>query len=66
MANIEEDYEFNCPYCMASQSTRLDRAGGRKQLFETDCEICCRPMVIEIEIEADGYIHFIAKREGEG
>ena len=66
MAALHEDYAFNCPYCMAGQSVRLDPTGGRRQSFITDCETCCRPIEIEIEMEEDGYVHFIAKREGEG
>ena len=66
MSNLEEDYEFNCPYCMAPGSLRIDNTGGSRQSFVIDCEVCCRPIEMEIEIEADGYIHFIAKREGEG
>ena len=66
MANIEEDYEYNCPYCAAPISMRVDTTGGRRQSFVIDCEVCCRPIEIEIDIESDGYVNFIAKREGEG
>ena len=66
MSALEEDYEYSCPYCMTVQTVRLDQTGGSRQSFVTDCENCCRPILIEIEIERDGYVNFIAKREGEG
>ncbi len=63
---LESDQEFNCPYCSASISVRVDQTAGRRQTFVTDCEVCCRPMEIEVEIDAEGYVSFVAKREGEG
>lgn len=64
--SLESDQLFNCPYCGAENSARVDATGGRRQSFVIDCEVCCRPMAIEVEIEDDGYVFFIAKREGEG
>ena len=64
--NPESDELFNCPYCGASSSTRVDQTAGRRQHFVTDCEVCCRPIEVEVDIDADGYVNFIAKREGEG
>ena len=64
--DLESDQEFNCPYCMAVISIRIDQTGGSRQFFVTDCEVCCRPIEIEVHIESDGYVNFIAKREGEG
>lgn len=63
---LESDQEFNCPYCAAVISIRIDQTAGKRQAFVTDCEVCCRPMEIEVDIDADGSISFIAKREGEG
>ncbi len=66
MACLEEDHEFNCAYCMALNSIRVDRTGGGSQNFVVDCEVCCRPLEIEVEIDGDGEIFLTAKREGEG
>lgn len=64
--SLESDQEFNCPYCAAVNSLRIDETAGRDQHFVADCEVCCRPMAIEVAIDPDGYVNFIAKREGEG
>lgn len=66
MSDLEKDCEYNCPYCMALISLRIDATGGSRQSLVVDCEVCCRPIAIEIDIEEDGYVNLIAKREGEG
>ena len=63
---LENDQEFNCPYCGEVISLRVDQTGGSRQFFVTDCEVCCRPIEIEIDIESDGYVNLVAKRAGEG
>lgn len=63
---LESDQELNCPYCGEVISLRVDATGGSRQFFVTDCEVCCRPIDIEIEVESDGYIQLTAKRSGEG
>ena len=63
---LESDQEFNCPYCAVVNSLRVDRTAGSRQFFVTDCEVCCRPIEIEIDIDADNYVNLTAKRGGEG
>ena len=63
---LENDQEFNCPYCGEVISVRVDQTGGSRQFFVTDCEVCCRPIDIEVVIETDGYVAMTAKRSGEG
>jgi hypothetical protein len=64
---IESDHEFGCPYCGAPNSLRVDASGGRRQDFVTDCEVCCRPIEIEVDRDpSDGTVFLTAKREGEG
>ena len=64
--DLESDQAFNCPYCAAGISIRIDQTGGDRQFFVTDCEVCCRPIEIELDIDSDGAVNIIAKREGEG
>ena len=63
---LESDQESNCPYCGEPITVRVDQTGGSRQFFITDCEVCCRPIQIEVDIDSDGYVNLIAKREGEG
>lgn len=64
--NAEQDFEYSCPYCMTVISIRIDCTAGSRQEFVVDCENCCRPIEIEVDIDSDGYVNLICKREGEG
>ena len=66
MANLENDIEINCPYCSAAFSVRIDMTAGNYQAFIIDCENCCRPMEVEADVEPDGFVNIVVKREGEG
>ena len=63
---LESDLEYGCPYCSSVVSIRIDKTAGPRQAFVTDCEVCCRPIQIEVEIDRDGRVDLVAKREGEG
>ena len=66
MSHLEEDVDYNCPYCGESLKARVDCTAGSRQSFVIDCENCCRPIEFEVRVEPDGYVDLIAKREGEG
>lgn len=63
---LESDQEFNCPYCAELITVRVDKTGGSRQFFITDCEVCCRPIQIEAQLDDEGAVYLVAKREGEG
>lgn len=56
---IDVDYSFSCPHCGEELTLRLDASGGRKQKFIQDCEICCRPIQIEVHF-AEGDVEFFS------
>ncbi len=61
--NPEEDYFFACPYCLSQISIRVDLSAGRRQTFTYDCEVCCQPIVISIELDSNGILSFNADKE---
>ena len=63
MLPLEEDYFINCPYCMESISTRIDITGGQKQSLIYDCEVCCQPILIHIEIDVNGIATLTTEKE---
>lgn len=65
MSEIQDDLEFDCPYCMTMNALQVDKTGGERQVFVTDCETCCKPIKIEINIEPDGYVSLSAAQENE-
>ena len=59
----EEDHVFSCPYCFSQISLRIDFTGGERQSFTYDCEVCCQPIVVSIELDSDGILSFNADKE---
>jgi len=58
MSDLEDDYFFNCPCCMEQIYVSVDRTGGRRQAFTQDCEVCCQPISVRIQIDRDGGVSF--------
>jgi hypothetical protein len=42
-----------CPYCGETFETSLDTSGGTQEYIE-DCQVCCRPIVFQIEVDHEG------------
>ncbi len=57
--------DFFCPYCDSPQSIRLDVSGGTRQSFVSDCEVCCQPILIRAEFDADSLVNFSTEKENE-
>lgn len=43
------EYFFTCPYCWQEISFVLDMTEGRQDYVE-DCEVCCNPIAVKLEI----------------
>ena len=63
MSSIEEDCFISCPYCTESIAIRIDLTGGQKQSLISDCEVCCQPISIQIEIDVNGIINLTTEKE---
>jgi hypothetical protein len=51
---VQDSLSITCPHCGESFSLAVDLSEGSGE-FVVDCEICCRPMTIALQIE-DGEI----------
>ncbi len=60
---VEDEYTFACPHCSAEISIAVDVTAGRRQAFTTDCEVCCRPIAVELTVGPEGVTAFNAERE---
>ena len=47
--------EFLCPYCCESIGTLIDLIDGSRAWIE-DCQVCCQPMQISIELDEHGEV----------
>ncbi|MBI4226899.1 MAG: CPXCG motif-containing cysteine-rich protein [Candidatus Omnitrophica bacterium] len=63
MSPVEDGYAFACPHCSAEISIAVDYTAGRRQAFTYDCEVCCRPIAIRLEVSGQGVTSFSAEPE---
>jgi hypothetical protein len=43
-----------CPFCGETIELVLDPGGGDTQTYIEDCEVCCRPMQVNVVYARDG------------
>ncbi|MCB1876906.1 MAG: CPXCG motif-containing cysteine-rich protein [Chromatiales bacterium] len=54
-----------CPYCGENFDTSVDCSAGDQQYIE-DCQVCCRPIAMQIEVDFDGgLLSLSVRREDE-
>ncbi|SIN95697.1 CPXCG motif-containing cysteine-rich protein [Algoriphagus halophilus] len=53
------EHYFQCPYCLAEISILIDPSVSKQQYIE-DCEVCCNPIELKIEIEEGEILLFDA------
>lgn len=44
-----------CPYCGESSELPVDLVGGESQEYIQDCDVCCRPWLVRVQLDVDGY-----------
>jgi len=59
-----DEKESYCPYCGESISLLIDNSIENQEYVE-DCQVCCSPILISIEIDHDGNIFMNTRRENE-
>ena len=65
MSEYLEPRDVACPYCGETFTIVVDRSAGSQRYIE-DCAVCCRPVLFDIGIDADGDIMDVtARREDE-
>jgi hypothetical protein len=45
--------DIACPYCGETISLVLDTSAGGQDYIE-DCHVCCRPITVQLAVDADG------------
>lgn len=48
--------QAHCPYCGEPVDLALDASAGSQRYVE-DCQVCCRPMTVVLDVDAEGGIH---------
>lgn len=63
MPEISEMH-ISCPYCGESISILVDDSIPEQSYVE-DCQVCCRPIVLNVVVDADGDVVVSARSENE-
>lgn len=55
---------IDCPYCGEPLEILVDDSLPQQRYVE-DCQVCCRPMLLDVTITSDRDVHVSACRENE-
>jgi len=55
---------ISCPYCGETISVLVDNSLPEQNYVE-DCQVCCRPIVLDVTIDLDGDVQVSARSENE-
>jgi cysteine-rich CPXCG protein len=64
-AAADDTAEVSCPYCGELVEIALDAGGGAVQHYVEDCQVCCRPMRINVRYGRGGEASATATAEDE-
>ncbi len=56
--------QISCPYCGESISVLIDDSLPEQNYVE-DCQVCCRPIVLDVSVDVDGDVIVHAGSENE-
>lgn len=59
-----ENKTIDCPYCGESNLILVDTTAG-DQVYVEDCEVCCQPILINVNVNNDELVSLYAVRENE-
>ena len=60
--SLLEECAADCPYC-GEPITLLIDTSCEEQSYVEDCEVCCRPMVVNVFVDDDGQVGLSVNRE---
>jgi len=62
-SRLNQWHPYPCAFCGEENEVFVDGSGARTQKFTEDCQVCCRPNLLTIRIERDGWVSVEAERE---
>ena len=60
-----EETDVSCPFCGETINILVDCSAGSQQYTE-DCQVCCSPILLSIEIDHDGTILSVLAEQENG
>ena len=62
--DLLQETAISCPYCGESITILVDGSLEEQQYIE-DCQVCCRPMVFQLQVSAEDQCRIEARHEDE-
>lgn len=62
--SLTETLSVQCPYCWESIEVLID-CSVEEQRYVEDCFVCCRPIVLHVRLDAQGWPEVHAERESD-
>jgi hypothetical protein len=56
--------DIACPYCGEVITLLLDASAGPQRYIE-DCQVCCRPITVDLDVAEDGALSVRVQAEDE-
>ena len=53
-ANKLEELDIQCPFCWETINVLIDCSVEAQEYIE-DCQVCCRPIVFDVQVDDGGY-----------
>lgn len=50
---MQNTAEYVCAYCGETSLTFIDLSAGSYQSYVEDCQVCCRPNILYIQIDEE-------------
>ncbi len=62
--NEIEENAIRCPYCDESITVLVDLSVPQQEYVE-DCQVCCRPILLNVSVAGDAGVSIVARTENE-
>ena len=62
--SLQDEIEIDCPYCGERIVLLVDGSAGAQEYIE-DCQVCCRPININLTVDDDGLPRASVRRDDE-
>jgi len=59
-----DEINISCPYCGEVFETTADCSAGDQEYIE-DCQVCCRPIAITLNVSGTTLVNVEARRDDE-
>lgn len=62
--SLQEELEIVCPYCGELITILVDVSAGSQDYIE-DCQVCCRPINLNVTVNEEGLPQIDVRRDDE-